>query len=206
MRLLSWPIALAPLGLLPLLAAEAQAQYPNPIVDATGRYVTGQTYDPWNNNVTVHTNQDLYRQSYFDPNRNYADPGSRRYVNRWVQDQSGNWVQEYGWTWTTNGVPHGDLTRSSPPQQVIPSTPTYPGSVTTPYWPSPGVSIQGNTGMHFYNPPGVSQQNNTTMFYSPGPGMSHQGSSTMHYGPSQPGVSQQHNTTIHRGAQGGGRR
>lgn len=187
MKSICWTTALAAIGLLPLLTCSVQAQYPNPVVDATGRYVTGQTYDPWTDNLTVHTHQDVYRQSHFDPARNYADPGSRKYVDRWVQDQSGNWVREYGWTWTTNGVPHGDLTRSSPSQQVIPST-TYPGATVTPYWPSPGVSHQGSTGMHYYNP-----------------GVSHQGSTGMHYAPS-PGVSQQHNTTMHYSMPQGGQK
>lgn len=202
MRTVCWTTALAAVGLLPLLTSSAQAQYPNPVVGATGRYVTGQTYDPWNNNVTVHTNQDVYRQSYFDPARNYADPGSRQYVDRWVQDQSGNWVREHGWTWTTNGVPHGDLTRSSQPQQVIPSTP-YPGGTVTPYWPQPGVSVQGSTSVHYGYNPGLSHQGSTGMHYSMRPGMSHQGSTSMHYAPG-PGVSQQNNTSMHYGLPRGG--
>jgi len=183
-------VALLAAGLTGLLTVTAQAQYPNPVVDASGRYVTGQTYDPWTNNVTVHTNQDIYRQSYFDPNRNNADPGSVQYVNRWVQDQNGNWVREHGWTWTTNGVPHGNLTRSSPPQQVVPSTtyPSYPSSVGVQYWPTPGVLQQQNTTTMFYGrPPGMNYQGNSTMHYSAGPGVSHQGNTTMYFAPGSGG-------------------
>ena len=45
-----------------------------------------------------------------EPRACFIDPGSRICVNRWI-DYRGERVQEYGWRWTSHGVPHASLTR-----------------------------------------------------------------------------------------------
>ena len=104
---------LAAMGLTVVMTADAKAQwFPNPVIGNTGQYVSGSSYNPWNNRWTVRTDQHVTRASAMDPWRGYADPGSRQYVNRVVRNASGNLVREHGWTWTTGGQPHGSLTRS----------------------------------------------------------------------------------------------
>lgn len=98
---------------LTILAAaninQANAQWSNPIVDGYDR--RNVQYDPFSDTTYIDNTQHRFRASYYDYDRNQADPGSRRYVDRYVTDQQGRRVHEYGWTWTTNGKPHGDLVR-----------------------------------------------------------------------------------------------
>lgn len=90
------------------LAAEmAQAQ--NPIVGGRGWQRWG--YDPWRDHWYRDRYRERARESAFDWDRGYIDPGSYRYVDRYVRDEHGRLVREYGPTWTSHGTPHGRLTR-----------------------------------------------------------------------------------------------
>lgn len=183
-------------------SASGQPPY-NPVDGDTGRYVTGSGYDPFSNNYVVGTNREMARASAYDPNRGVVDPGSYRYVNRWVRDETGAMVQEYGYTWTSYGVPHGNLKR-------VQTTYTPPAQ---PYYPT-GMISQNTTGM-VYGPqpqPGQIQQNSTGMVYSPNPtapGTVQQNTTQMFYSarpqnrgyvpPSTPGVIQQNSTGMQYG-------
>lgn len=175
----------------------------NPVVTDSGRYVTGSGYDPFSNNYVVDTHREMSRASAYDPNRGVVDPGSYRYVNRWVRDETGAMVQEYGYTWTSYGVPHGNLKR-------VQTTYTPPSQ---PYYP-PGMISQNSTGV-VYGPqpyPGYVQQNTTSMAHyypQPRPGTVQQNTTQMHYsarpqyrGPAQPaapGVLQRNSTDVQYG-------
>lgn len=91
---------------------------PNPVVLETGTHLGGITYDPFSGNVRIQTQQSKLRQSYFDPNRQNADPGSYRTVDRY-ETIGGVRYHVTGHEWTTNGKPHGNLNRQSV-QQVAP--------------------------------------------------------------------------------------
>ena len=105
--------------LLALTASAAQAQsFGNPIVGGSDhRHIS---YDPFSDTTYVDNTRHRIRESYYDYDRNLADPGSRKYVDRYYKDQYGRTVHEYGWTWTTHGKPHGDLTR-----EVVTYTPNH---------------------------------------------------------------------------------
>ncbi|MEO6808789.1 MAG: hypothetical protein ABI353_06725 [Isosphaeraceae bacterium] len=191
--------AILVLGVLAAVATLAvtptvHAQPPNPIVGDTGRYVTTNQYDPFSNNYVTGTNRDMTRASAYDPNRNVIDPGTYQYVNRWVTDEYGRRVQEYGYTWTSYGVPHGNLKR-------VQTTYTPPAQPYNPYYP-PGT-IQQNTTSMVYGPqqPGQIQQNTTGMVYGPQqPGQVQQNTTGMYYSgppntqPSTPGTIQRNTT------------
>lgn len=93
---------------------------PNPVVIDTGKRIDGITYDPFTGRLQVSTNQDKVRDSYFDPNRNNVDPGSYRYVNRIETDAQGNRWRVTGYQWTSNGKPHGNLSRTRISRTGIP--------------------------------------------------------------------------------------
>src|SRR5437867_1608734 len=94
-----------------VLAGASVAHAQNPVVVDTGRRVSGAGYDPWNDRVTVNTDRTRVRASAFDSDRSNADPGSLHYVNNPILDAYGRVIgYERGWQWTSNGVPHGDLT------------------------------------------------------------------------------------------------
>ena len=114
---------------------------PNPVVGRDGFVDT--EYDPFSNITDVNRQTITTRQSALDPNRGYVDPGSLRQVDRWIR-VNGKLVREHGTTWTSHGVPHGNLTRDS--------------STFTPY---PGVPGQG----------GVLENNSDSVIYfAPTPG------------------------------------
>ncbi|TWT53592.1 hypothetical protein Pla22_12220 [Rubripirellula amarantea] len=83
----------------------------NPEVYNSGRKVTGAHYDPFTGQIVVRTDQTKVRESYLDPNRNQIDPGSYRQVNRYETDLNGVRWHVTGTQWTSNGVPHGNLSR-----------------------------------------------------------------------------------------------
>ena len=83
---------------------------PNPVVGRDGFVDT--EYDPFSNITDVNRQTITTRQSALDPNRGYVDPGSLRRVDRWI-NVNGKQVREHGTTWTSYGVPHGNLTRDS---------------------------------------------------------------------------------------------
>ena len=106
--------------LITLAASSAQAQqFGNPIVGGSDHHHI--SYDPFSDTTYVDNTRHRIRESYYDYDRNIADPGSRQYVDRYYKDQHGRTVHEYGWTWTSGGKPHGDLTR-----EVVTYTPNYP--------------------------------------------------------------------------------
>jgi hypothetical protein len=92
-----------------LTAPGRNAWAQNPIVE---QWEDGSaSYDPFADHWNIQRNTVSVRASYYDPYRGFPDPGSRRYVDRTVYDAFGQPVREYGWEWTSNGVPHGNLTR-----------------------------------------------------------------------------------------------
>jgi hypothetical protein len=95
-----------------LAAGEAQAQgWINPEIYNSGRRVTDARYDPFTGQIIVRTDQTKVRESYLDPNRDQIDPGSYRRVNRYETDLNGVRWHITGTQWTSNGVPHGNLSR-----------------------------------------------------------------------------------------------
>lgn len=107
--------------LLPVVAAavvilstssSAQAQtWFNPEIYNSGRQVTGARFDPFTGQIVVRTDRTKVRQSYLDQNRNRIDPGSYRNVNRYETDTNGVRWHVTGTQWTSNGTPHGNLSR-----------------------------------------------------------------------------------------------
>ena len=93
-------------------SAPTQAQgWVNPEIYNSGRRVTDARYCPFTGQVIVRTDQTKVRESYLDPNRNQIDPGSYRRVNRYETDMNGVRWHVTGTQWTSNGVPHGNLSR-----------------------------------------------------------------------------------------------
>ena len=93
-------------------SSTAQAQgWINPEIYNSGRQVTGARYCPFTGQIIVRTDQTKVRESYLDPNRNQIDPGSYRRVNRYETDLNGVRWHVTGTQWTSNGVPHGNLSR-----------------------------------------------------------------------------------------------
>ncbi|QDT03025.1 hypothetical protein K227x_14040 [Rubripirellula lacrimiformis] len=90
--------------------ASAQGYY-NPEIYDSGRRITDARYDPFTGKIIVRTDKTKVRESYLDPNRSQIDPGSYRNVNRYETDLSGVRWHVTGTQWTTNGVPHGNLSR-----------------------------------------------------------------------------------------------
>jgi hypothetical protein len=82
---------------------------PNPVVQDSGRYVTGVYQGPLGFRQHVETNREKIHASAFDEDRDYVDPGSVQRVDHRVPDGRGGYVNYRGYTWTSNGVPHGDL-------------------------------------------------------------------------------------------------
>lgn len=100
-------LALALLGVVALGASDANAQN-RPIYR---EYSSSYRYDPFSDTHFVDNDRHTVRESALDWDRHHMDPGSFRYVDRIVCDGSGCNVREYGYVWTTNGKPHGKLTR-----------------------------------------------------------------------------------------------
>ncbi len=133
--------------------ADAQG-FGNPVVIDTVRNVTGVEYDPWNDQVTIHRHRDLVRASAWDPARGHVDPGSLHYVDRYVRDQYGRLYREQGYKWTSNGVPHGDLTKT-----IVHGVPgigfndSTRVQYSTHFPPSPGVRINDSTRVQYLRKP-----------------------------------------------------
>lgn len=86
--------------------------YPyNPEIYNSGKQITNVVYDPFTGRYRVTTTQNKVRESALDPNRRYADPGSIQQVNEYQTDAQGRQWHVTGTRWTTNGVPHGNLSR-----------------------------------------------------------------------------------------------
>ncbi|TWU57008.1 hypothetical protein Poly51_29290 [Rubripirellula tenax] len=83
----------------------------NPEIYNSGRQVSDVQYDPFTGRVIVRTDKNTVRESVLDPNRTYADPGSYQQVNRYETDVNGIQWHVTGTQWTSNGVPHGNLSR-----------------------------------------------------------------------------------------------
>ena len=102
--------AVTAVGLVAASAGTASAQYPNPIV--AQQITTSAAYNPWTDHWSIDTTRSSVRSSYYDPYRGYVDPGSVQSVNRYVPDGRGGLALEQGTTWTSGGVPHGELSRT----------------------------------------------------------------------------------------------
>jgi hypothetical protein len=85
---------------------------PNPVVHDSGRYVTGEYTGAFGIRRHVETNRDRVHASAFDDDRDLVDPGSAHRVDEWVPNGHGGWARRQGYTWTSNGVPHGDVNSS----------------------------------------------------------------------------------------------
>ena len=110
--------AIAALLVLTAASQSFAQSFGNPIVGGSdSQHIT---YDPFSDTTFIDNTRHRVRESAFDPDRNYADYGSRKYVDRYYTDEHGQTVHEYGWTWTTNGKPHGQLTR-----EVVTYTPHH---------------------------------------------------------------------------------
>jgi hypothetical protein len=133
------PCVVALAGLAGMGVQEAKAwpwPWVNPQIYNSGTQFGGMSYDPFSGNVQLQTNQMRVRESYLDPNRGFHDPGSSKTVNKPVYGSNGQIIGwEHGLQWTTNGVPHGDVTRTT-------NTPTG----------IPGVTQEHNDRVLFSNP------------------------------------------------------
>lgn len=143
----------------------APAEAGNPVIG--GSVSQSHSYNPFSDHHHIQTDRTRVRLSALDYDRNYMDPGSYRYVDRYFRDQYGRLVREHGPTWTTNGKPHGRLTRDTVTH--------YPGS----HFPGvhhPGVS-HGSSDTVIYNhgpqshgsgfhPPSVSHGSSDTVIYN----------------------------------------
>jgi hypothetical protein len=113
--------AVAALG-LGMGASEARAQYwpgytdPNQVsfpVWQSGVRLNGYTWDARTGWLSAHTRGTTVYDSFNNPYRGWAQPGSVRYVNGWQYDASGAPVRVQGWQWTSiNGQEHGNLSRT----------------------------------------------------------------------------------------------
>ncbi len=84
----------------------------NPEIYNSGHNVSGAYVDPFTGRVVIRTDRTRVRESFLDPNRTNVDPGSRHYVDRVELDANGVAWRVRGWSWTSFGVPHGDLQRT----------------------------------------------------------------------------------------------
>jgi hypothetical protein len=136
-----------------LAAPGGNALAQNPIVEQWGG--SSAWYDPFVDHWNIERNTFSVRASAYDPDRNFPDPGSRRYVDRIVYDAFGQPVREYGWEWTSNGIPHGDLTRDQVTQ-------------------IPGATINSSAGISYAFPgsqqPGFSGNFSRPTGWGPQPG------------------------------------
>lgn len=111
-------LAVASLTLIALagIGTQEAAAWPwpwiNPEIYNSGNRLSGVRYDPFTGRIVVQTNRTRVRESVLDPHRGHVDPGSRRYVDEIRVDASGQRWHVRGWTWTSHGVPHGDLRRT----------------------------------------------------------------------------------------------
>ncbi len=146
-------LAVAVMGFTP--AAKAG----NPYVD--GWQSGSISYDPFNDHTYIYNDRTRVRESAYDWNRGYMDPGSFKYVDRYFYDDYGRLVHEFGPTWTTYGKPHGELTRET----VTTYYPGYGGD-----WcgtPGGGYTEHNNdTVIYLHNGGGVTEHNSDTVLYS----------------------------------------
>ncbi|NNJ25519.1 hypothetical protein [Alienimonas chondri] len=139
----------------------------NPIVNQNGFVDT--EYDPFTDVLDVNRQTLSTRLSAYDPNRDHVDPGSLRRVDRWIR-VNGRLVREHGMTWTSYGVPHGNLTRDS--STFTPNNP-YPTPYPSPY-PSGGVRENDSDTVIFSTGPqpgqgGVRENDSHSVLYSTAP-------------------------------------
>ena len=105
------PVVAAAVAILSTSSAVQAQGWFNPEIYNSGRHITGARFDPFTGRIIVRTDLSKVRQSYLDPNRNQIDPGSYRNVNRYETDMNGVRWHVTGTQWTSNGVPHGNLSR-----------------------------------------------------------------------------------------------
>ena len=92
---------------------QAQEGFPcdNPIISDSGQQIGGVTYDPFTGKWVVRTDRHIERESAYDFDRHYMDPGSYQVVDEFQTDEFGVRWHLTGHRWTTNGKPHGDINR-----------------------------------------------------------------------------------------------
>jgi hypothetical protein len=114
--MLTWKktLTLAVTTLVSLAAATSGAMAQNPVIFDSGNKVQGIDYDPWTNQTRIRIDQTRIRDSALNPSRGKVDRGSMQYVKKPLFNSVGQHIgYEEGWTWTSNGVPHGDLKRTT---------------------------------------------------------------------------------------------
>ncbi|QDT15845.1 hypothetical protein [Alienimonas californiensis] len=161
----------------------------NPIVDQDGFVDT--EYDPFSNVIDVNRQTLSTRLSAYDPHRDHVDPGSLRRVDRWLRI-NGQWIREHGMTWTSHGVPHGNLTRDRSTFTPFPGhghgghaghggvRENHSDTVIYMQPPGSGSSLPGGPG-------GVRENDSHTVLYMTSPGSGPSAGVTP--GPSNPGPS-----------------
>jgi hypothetical protein len=85
---------------------------PNPVVYDSGRRVTGRYYNRQMNHYRMNTGRVQVHVSALDPFRDHVDSGSLRSVNRYVSDGRGGYWHVRGWSWTSYGEQHEDISWS----------------------------------------------------------------------------------------------
>jgi hypothetical protein len=98
------------------MATQEAAAWPWPIVNPeiynSGDNISGAYFDPFTGRIVVRTDRTRVRESFLDPNRTNVDPGSMQFVDRVEVDANGVSWRVRGWSWTSFGVPHGNLQRT----------------------------------------------------------------------------------------------
>ena len=84
----------------------------NPEIYNSGDRVSGIYFDPFTGRIVVRTDRTRVRESILDPSRGLVDPGSMEIVDRIEVDADGVQWRVRGRSWTSNGIPHGKLTRT----------------------------------------------------------------------------------------------
>ncbi len=163
-------ILIAALATAGITAVQQSASAQNPVI--SGFQTSSQSYDPFSDHLVIDDDQQRTRASYYDSNRHVIDPGSYRRVDRYIRDQSGRLVHEHGVQWTSNGIPHGRLTRDQ--------TTHYPSFVQSPPFGRPFTSPP----VYYPSRPTVTHHQSGTVHYGPSPSVTHHQSGTMHYGSS----------------------
>ena len=84
----------------------------NPEIYNSGNRISGIYVDPFTGRVVVRTDRTRVRESILDLNRSVVDPGSMEFVDEIRVDANGVQWRVRGRQWTSNGTPHGELTRT----------------------------------------------------------------------------------------------
>ena len=150
-------------GMVILTTKDASAwpwPWVNPEIYNSGHNITGAYVDPFTGRVVIRTDRNRVRESFLDPNRNHVDPGSMQYVNRIELDASGISWRVRGWSWTSFGVPHGNLQRTRVQATGMPGVDHQENdrvlySTRVPGNGTPGAAVPNRTGPQpRYNTPG----------------------------------------------------